>query len=594
MRTPAQTSVIGIGKSKDGIHFEDRTQFITPEAPWEKFGCEDPRTTKFEGKYYTFYTALSDYPYGADNIKVAVAVSNSLEKVDERHLVTPFNAKAAALFPERINGKATLILSVHTDKPPVEIVVVQADEVSDFWKPSFWGPWYTTLDRHVINPRRTQYDHVEVGAVPIKTKYGWLLIYSHIKNYFPNPGNFEHVFGIEALLLDLKDPTKIIGRTSSPLVVPSEAYELSGHINNVVFPSGALVEGDVLTIYYGAADTTVCAAKVSLHDLISTIRPETAAEYTCVRAPENPIISPIADHAWEAQATFNPAAVTIGSTTHILYRALANDNTSTIGYASTKNGVTILERLPEPIYTPREDFEKKKVSGANSGCEDPRVTIIGKNMYMCYTAYDSVSPPRVAITSITVKNFIDHKWKWEKPILITPSGYDDKDTCIVGEKTKKGYMVLHRVGNQVCGDYVRSLSFTKETVKKCIRIFGPRTNSWDGVKVGIAAPPLKTKYGWLLIYHGVSKDHNTYRVGAVLLDKKDPGIVLARTTDPLFEPKEEYEIHGVVNNVVFPCGITERKGLLYLYYGGGDKVTGVATVKLDTLLKVLLHGADLE
>ena len=50
--------------------------------------------------------------------------------------------------------------------------------------------------------------------------------------------------------------------------------------------------------------------------------------------------------------------------------------------------------------------------------------------------------------------------------------------------------------------------------------------------------PIKTKYGWLLLYHGVSKSHNTYRIGCVLLDLKDPTVVLARSTDPIFEPKE--------------------------------------------------------
>ena len=104
-----QVSVIGISKSKEGIHFENRVPFIVPEEPWEAHGCEDPRVTFFEGKYYIFYTAISGYPFNKDNIKVGVAISKDLKKVDERHLVTPFNAKAMTLFPERINGKITVI-----------------------------------------------------------------------------------------------------------------------------------------------------------------------------------------------------------------------------------------------------------------------------------------------------------------------------------------------------------------------------------------------------------------------------------------------------------------------------------------------------
>src|SRR3989338_10108815 len=75
MYTPKQLSTIGIGKSKDGAHFEERKPFIVPVSEGEKYGCEDPRITFFEGNYYIFYTALSKYPFEASGIKVAVAVS---------------------------------------------------------------------------------------------------------------------------------------------------------------------------------------------------------------------------------------------------------------------------------------------------------------------------------------------------------------------------------------------------------------------------------------------------------------------------------------------------------------------------------------
>jgi predicted GH43/DUF377 family glycosyl hydrolase len=232
----------------------------------------------------------------------------------------------------------------------------------------------------------------------------------------------------------------------------------------------------------------------------------------------------------------------------------------------------------------------KKINNGNSGCEDPRITQIGKKIYMCYTAFDSIGPPRVAITSISEKNFLDRKWDWEKPILITPKGFDDKDTCLFPEKLPAGYFILHRVANEICGDYLHSLDFNKENVKKCIRLIGPRPNRWDSAKVGITAPPIKTKYGWLLLYHASSKSHNTYRVGALLLDLKDPAIVLSRSTDPIFEPEEDYEKIGIVNNVVFPCGMIVKKGILYIYYGGADKVVGVATMKLSVILKALING----
>ncbi|MEI6479200.1 MAG: hypothetical protein WCO18_02800, partial [bacterium] len=78
-----QISNIGIAESKDGVNFSDRRLFITPEYDWEKFGCEDPRATKLDGKYYIFYTALSEYPFRKEGIKVGVAISKDLKKIDE-------------------------------------------------------------------------------------------------------------------------------------------------------------------------------------------------------------------------------------------------------------------------------------------------------------------------------------------------------------------------------------------------------------------------------------------------------------------------------------------------------------------------------
>lgn len=585
LRQPEQMSTIGIGKSKDGVHFEDRVPFIVPEEEWERFGCEDPRITFFEGNYYIFYTALSTYPFEAKGIKVAVAISKDLKKIKDRHLVTPFNAKAMTLFPERIGGKITVIVSVNTDMPPVKMAIAQCNKIEELWDAKFWEKWYAEIDKHIIDLKRFDTDHVEVGATPIKTKYGWLMVYSHIQNYFPGRG--ERIFGVEAVLLDLKNPLEIVGRTGGPLFAPREAYELSGYVPNIVFPSGAIVKKDFLFIYYGAADTSVCVAHVHMTDLLGTIRPETCSKWHFKRFSGNPIITPNKDHPWEATATFNPATLRIGGTTHILYRTLSADNTSFIGYASSKDGLNIDERLLDPIYGPREDFESKKVPGGNSGCEDPRLTKIGDNIYMCYTAFDGIGPPRVAITSITEKDFLKRNWKWEKPILITPPGFDDKDTCIFPGKIGSKYFILHRVGDEICGDYFKTLDFKNQMINKCIRLIGPRINSWDSAKVGITAPPIKTKYGWLLLYHGVSRSRSTYRVGAVLLDLKDPALVLARITDPIFEPQMDYEKIGIVNNVVFPCGMTVQDKLLHIYYGGADKVVGVATIELDVLFKAI-------
>ncbi|MEI6057977.1 MAG: glycosidase, partial [bacterium] len=160
------------------------------------------------------------------------------------------------------------------------------------------------------------------------------------------------------------------------------------------------------------------------------------------------------------------------------------------------------------------------------------------------------------------------------------------DSALLSTKINGNYMILHRVGLTICADFVKTLDFTVEKIIRCIEVMKPRPGMWDGRKIGIAAPPIKTKKGWLLIYHGIS-ERGFYRVGAALLDPKDPTKVISRMTDALMGPEMKYEIDGQIPNVVFPCGIIVRKDTLFIYYGGADSVTGVATVQLSKLLKVL-------
>ena len=584
LMTPAGISTIGKALSLDGEKFQNRRQFIIPEEPWEKYGCEDPRVTYFEGTHVIFYTALGGMPFGPGNIKVACALSKDLETVDEKHLVTPFNAKAMALFPERAGGKITVILTVHTDEPPAKIAIAQCDKLEELWDISFWERWHKELDSHTLNPLRGERDHVEVGSPPIKTKDGWLVFYSYIQNYF---GGGERVFGIEALLLDLKDPRQIVGKTKGPIMVPEDTYERYGMVPNIVFPSGALLQKNGrVDIYYGGADTVCAKASLNLKDLLSAMVPARRTELA-IRAKENPIITPNQKHLWESKATMNAAAIDLGGTIHLLYRAMGDDNTSVLGYAATKNGVKITGRSSTPAYVPREDFEMKK-NGGNSGCEDPRLTKIGDTLYMTYTAYDGVHPTRVALTSISCKDFRAKKWdKWATPVLTTPENVNDKDTCLLPEKIGGQYMLLHRIDPQLCADFLGSLDFKKSRLTRCIEIMGPRPGMWDSQKIGIAGPPIKTKKGWLLIYHGVSKS-GTYRLGVVLLDLKNPSLVISRSVDAILEPLEEYERQGLVHNVVFSCGVVLRGDTLFIYYGGADTVLGVAKVSLKKLLKILL------
>jgi len=568
-----QTSVIGRGVSTDGYHFEDRKVLISPDREFDYYGCEDPRVTKLGDTYYIFYTALGGYPFSADTIRVAVALSKDLQTITEKHLVTPFNAKAMALFPEKINGKMAALLTINTDIKPSDICYVEFDKPEDLWSVEFWNNWYKNVDAHKLHIRRLPDDQVELGAPPIKTDKGWLIVYSHIQRY----GRQDQVFGTEVLLLDESNPRNIIGRTKGPFMAPETYYEEVGQVAHIIFPSGALINKNHLEIYYGGADTHCAMATIPLDNLLKSIVDGNKDHVK--RYPGNPIISPRPGFLWEQKGTLNPAAIELGGKIHILYRAVGADNISTIGYAMSSDGLSIDERLDKPIYFPRADFERM-------GCEDPRIVEIDKRLYMTYTGYDG-STPRVVVSSISVNDFLKRRWAgWTSPNVITPPSIANKDSSILPEKIRGGYMIFHRVNESICVDFVSSLDFNKEKITQCVEIVSPRRGMWDGGKVGISTPPIKTKAGWLLLYHGVSWS-TTYRVGAVLLDLEDPTIVLARTAIPLFQPEAEYERKGIVSNVVFPCGLIVKKSEVFIYYGAADLVTGVASVKISTLLKML-------
>ncbi len=575
------TSVIAHATSKDGIHYEDRHVLVHPDREFDLYGCEDPRVTKLGDTHYIFYTALGGFPFSADTIKVAVALSKDLEAIESKHLVTPFNAKAMAMFPEKVSGKIGTLLTINTDHGTSDICYAEFDEPEDMWSASYWEDWQKNVDSHKLSIRRLPDDHLELGAPPVKTDKGWLIVYAHMQRY----GRPDHVFGFEALLLDLENPRKIIGRTKGPFMVPEAFYEQVGQVPHTIFPTGALIRGGRLEVYYGAADTHCAVATIPLDNLLKSITGTEKSSF--VRFPGNPIVAPRPGVQWESYGTINPAAIDAGDKTHILYRAVANGNVSTIGYAVSSDGCSIDERPDKPIYFPRAPFEMRGDGGTdNYGCEDPRLMKIADRIYMTYTGYDG-RVPRVAITSISEKDFLKRKWSaWSMPEAITPPGVNDKDAAVLPEPIRGNYMILHRINESVCADFVQSLDFTKERITQCIEIISPRRGMWDGGKVGISAPPVKTKAGWLLLYHGVSWS-TTYRVGAVLLDLEDPTIVRARTAIPLFEPQEEYERKGVVPNVVFPCGLVVRGTTAYMYYGGGDSVIGVATIKLSALLKML-------
>jgi predicted GH43/DUF377 family glycosyl hydrolase len=281
----------------------------------------------------------------------------------------------------------------------------------------------------------------------------------------------------------------------------------------------------------------------------------------------------------------NPGAIYENGEVHLLYRAESFKHVSVLGYASLKDGLNVAERSSKPVYIPRKDFELNN-KGEFYGCEDPRLMRIEDRIYMFYTAYNGKDKPRVALSWIKRNDFIEKIWNWSKPKLLTCDDFADKDACIFPEKFNDKYLFIHRANDYGMDiGFIDSVDDLKDKV--CIENnwIIPRKNKWDSVKIGLNGVPIKTKEGWLLFYHGISEDDRCYRTGMILCDLKDPIKILARSDEPIFEPEELYEKKGNVPNVVFSNGQILIDDTVFFYYGGADKVTGVATAKLEDLLK---------
>ncbi len=284
----------------------------------------------------------------------------------------------------------------------------------------------------------------------------------------------------------------------------------------------------------------------------------------------NPILKPIPEHSWESKCVFNCASFCDEDKVHIVYRAMGEDNISRLGYASSPDGFSIDERLPEPIFSPEGEFE-------SSGCEDPRITKVGREYYMFYTAFDGQTA-QIGQANIKVNNFLAKRWKWRKRIYPFPR-VRNKDVVLFPEKIKEKWVIYHRIYPHVWVSYSDDLVHWEDSNI----VIMPRGNDWEKLKIGAGAPPIKTPRGWLFIYHAVD-EAKIYRLGLALISLDDPEEIIYRSKEPILVPDEEYERKGDVPNVVFTCGALVKNERLFVYYGGADTVIGVATQRMDELL----------
>ena len=324
----------------------------------------------------------------------------------------------------------------------------------------------------------------------------------------------------------------------------------------------------------------------------------------------NPILKPNAKNQWEELCVLNPAAIynEEDQTFYMVYRAAGNDKTHLIhlGLAVSKDGINFTRCSDKPLLS-------GDPNGLDAGgCEDPRLVKMGDYFYLTYASrpfppgqywredkeYFGFQPeygPKVLVYNNTLTHLAISKdlKSWKKLGPITDAHFDDRDVIIFPEAINGKFYMLSRAMER-CGEGYPNknpaiwLSESDDLLHwDNYTLLMQGETSWEDKKIGAGTPPIKTKDGWLVLYHGVSTKDDAYRVGAILLDLNNPYKIIARTKDFLMEPEEEYETNGYYNGCVFPTAVVPHNGTLYIYYGAGDKVICLATVNEAELLKYL-------
>lgn len=325
--------------------------------------------------------------------------------------------------------------------------------------------------------------------------------------------------------------------------------------------------------------------------------------------------------AFENHGVLNPAVIMDGGLIHMFYRAVTNNNHSTIGYCNFINPLIVNERMDAPLIVPEYDYETQ-------GVEDPRIVKIDNVFYLSYCGYDGKNAFGAIATSTDLKNFTkigihvpilqahelddfldnfphirERYLPFHKPEkMIETEGHKifvwDKNVIFFPRRINGNLVFLHRIKPDIQIVSVKNLSdingqfwinYFNDFDKKIVLMPGL---DFASSYIGGGCPPIETTAGWLLIYHGVQKTSkgNVYSACAALLDLENPQKVLAKLPYALFKPELEWELNGEVNNVCFPTGTALIDDTLYIYYGGADEKIGCASVSLQALLNELLQN----
>jgi predicted GH43/DUF377 family glycosyl hydrolase len=249
-------SHLRVARSRDGIHFEVASApALFPATPYESFGIEDPRITLLDGTYWINYSAVS--PHG---IATALASTTDFRTFQRHGIIFPPNNRDVTIFPDRIAGR---YVALHRPMPegigqPEMWVASSSDLLS-------WGG-----HRLVASARPGSWDDAKIGggAVPIRVRTdgrdAWLAIYHGVTSS-------PLTYSLGALLLDARDPGRVIARSRHPILAPDAPYEREGFFGGVVFTCGILADGDGVRVYYGAADGVTAVADLSLDEIMGEL-----------------------------------------------------------------------------------------------------------------------------------------------------------------------------------------------------------------------------------------------------------------------------------------------------------------------------------
>lgn len=330
------------------------------------------------------------------------------------------------------------------------------------------------------------------------------------------------------------------------------------------------------------------------------------------RSSSNPILVPHAEHPWENLVVCNPGVIHHDGLFRMLYRAAGDDKEHVIrfGLATSRDGIHFERQSDQPILSPSSD-------GPDAGCiEDPRIARLDGHFYITY-AYRAFKPgqywlaadnsaynPRDASLpplfgqNMTASGLLlsDDLRSFRRLGRITRSDVDDRDVILFPEKIGGRYAMLHRpmqwagpgYGNAYPAMWIcysdDLLSWSESTM------LAKGEFHWEN-KIGGSCPPIRTEHGWFVIYHAVDSK-GVYRVGVMMLDLEDPSKVIARTPEPIMEPEEDYEWHGLYpHGVVFPTANVVVDDVLYVYYGAADQKIGVATADFTALVEFVMSHA---